>query len=123
MQFTLLLESRPKVYTLYDRALDIRLVLGYNLAIMWKPNYHISHKILQSIREIGEVLGGIKASFISEKNYTTLKYVAKELSVFASTSIEGNPLVLTDVKRILKNKPTHLQDTEKEIINYRVCLY
>lgn len=122
MQFTLLLGSRPKVYTLYDRALDIRLVLGYNLAIMWKPNYHISHKILQSIREIGEVLGGIKASFISERNYTTLKYVAKELSVFASTSIEGNPLVLTDVKRILKNKPTHLRDTEKEIINYNKAL-
>ncbi len=89
---------------------------------MWKPNYHISHKILQSIREIGEVLGGIKASFISEKNYTALKYLARELSVFASTSIEGNPLELTDVKLILKNNPTHLRDTEKEIINYNKAL-
>lgn len=89
---------------------------------MWKPNYHISHKILQSIREIGEVLGGIKASFISEKSYTTLKCAARELSVFASTSIEGNPLALTDVKRILKNKPIHIRDTEKEIINYNKAL-
>jgi Fic family protein len=89
---------------------------------MWKPNYHISHKILGSIREIGEILGGIKALFVSEKTYTSLKYVARELSVFASTSIEGNPLALTDVKRILKNKPLHLRDTEKEIINYNKAL-
>jgi Fic family protein len=89
---------------------------------MWKPNYHISHKILSSIREIGEVLGAIKASFISENTYSTLKYAARELSVFASTSIEGNPLALTDVKRILKNNPAVLRDTEKEIINYNKAL-
>ena len=67
-------------------------------------------------------MGGIKASSIQDKVYTILKYTARELSVFASTSIEGNPLALTDVKLILKNKPTHLRDTEREIVNYNKAL-
>jgi Fic family protein len=103
-------------------ALDIWLLFGYDLAMMWQPNYHISHKILQAIREVGEVLGGIKANFVSEKKYQALKYAARELSVFASTSIEGNPLALTDVKHLLKNSPTNLRDTEKEIVNYNKAL-
>lgn len=59
---------------------------------------------------------------LSQKRFILhIKYVARKLSVFASNSIEG-PLALTDVKRILKNKPTHLRDTEKEIINYNKAL-
>jgi len=43
---------------------------------------------------------------------------AREISAFSSTSIEGNPLPLTDVKRILKNKPEYIRDSEKEVLNY-----
>ncbi len=89
---------------------------------MWKPNYQISHKVLQAIRAIGELLGGIKANSISEKHYSSLKYADRELSVFASTSIEGNPLALTEVRSLLKNHPINLRDTEKEIINYNKAL-
>jgi Fic family protein len=41
---------------------------------------------------------------------------------FASTSIEGNPLPLTEVKKILKSKPTNIRDSEKEVLNYNQAL-
>ncbi len=47
---------------------------------------------------------------------------AREISAFSSTSIEGNPLPLTDVKRILKNRPENVRDSEKEVLNYNKAL-
>jgi Fic family protein len=47
---------------------------------------------------------------------------AREISAYSSTSIEGNPLPLTDVKRILKNKPENARDSEKEVLNYNKAL-
>ncbi len=44
------------------------------------------------------------------------------VSAFASTSIEGNPLRLTDVKQILKQTPSHIRDTEREVLNYNKAL-
>jgi Fic family protein len=44
------------------------------------------------------------------------------ISAHASTSIEGNPIPLTDVRKILKNTPAHIRDTEKEILNYNKAL-
>ncbi|KKR13627.1 MAG: Fic family protein [Candidatus Falkowbacteria bacterium GW2011_GWA2_39_24] len=51
-----------------------------------------------------------------------LEKKAREISAFSSTSIEGNPLPLTDVKRILQNKPEHIRDSEKEVLNYNKAL-
>jgi Fic family protein len=47
---------------------------------------------------------------------------ARIVSSFASTSIEGNPLPLTDVKIILKNKPENVKNSEQEVINYNEAL-
>jgi Fic family protein len=47
---------------------------------------------------------------------------AREVSAYSSTSIEGNPLHLTDVKRILKNRPETIRDSEKEVLNYNKAL-
>ena len=44
------------------------------------------------------------------------------ISAYASNSIEGNPIPLTDVRKILKSTPLHIRDTEKEIINYNKAL-
>ncbi|MHB8280763.1 MAG: Fic family protein [Candidatus Humimicrobiaceae bacterium] len=51
-----------------------------------------------------------------------LERSAREISTYASTSIEGNPLPLTDVKRILKNQPQDLRNSEQEVINYNKAL-
>ena len=74
------------------------------------------------MRQISEVLGEIKASNLPAGTLAKLEHNAKALSIFASTSIEGNPLPLTDVKRILKKQPVNLRDTEREIINYNNAL-
>lgn len=47
---------------------------------------------------------------------------ARSLSTHASTSIEGNPLPLTEVRAILKSRPQNLRDTEREVLNYNTVL-
>lgn len=88
----------------------------------WKPSYIITDKLLFSIREIGEAIGEIKRFNITGKALAKLELDARELSSYASTSIEGNPLPLTDVKRLLKSKKTYVRDTEREVLNYNKAL-
>ncbi|MDO8570277.1 MAG: Fic family protein [Candidatus Daviesbacteria bacterium] len=51
-----------------------------------------------------------------------LEKIARAVSTYASTSIEGNPLPLTEVKKILKSKPTYIRDSEREVLNYNQAL-
>lgn len=88
----------------------------------WKPQYTISNKLLLTIREIGESIGEIKAQHLTHTTLAKLGLNARELSSYASTSIEGNPLPLTDVKRLLKNSKESIRDTEREVINYNNAL-
>ena len=89
---------------------------------MWTPKYIISNQLLRTSLAIGETLGTIKAHAMSGQRLDTLLLEARALSTFASTSIEGNPLPLTDVRRLLKNAPAQVRDTEREILNYNRAL-
>jgi len=86
----------------------------------WIPKYTISNRLLLTIREIGESLGEIKSYRLSDQDLTRLEIEARELSSYASTSIEGNPLPLTDVKRLLKANKENVRDTEREVLNYNI---
>lgn len=97
---------------------NLRLVCGTG----WSPQYTITDKLLLTIREIGESIGEIKSFNLTEKALAKLELDARELSSYASTSIEGNPLPLTDVKRLLKTKTAHIRDTEREVLNYNQAL-
>ena len=88
----------------------------------WKPKYTITDRLLLTIREIGESLGEIKSLSLSDQALAQLELDARELSSYASTSIEGNPLPLTDVKRLLKTKKETIRDTEREVLNYNEVL-
>lgn len=88
----------------------------------WIPQYTISNKLLSTIREIGESLGELRSFHLSDQDLAKLVIEARELSSYASTSIEGNPLPLTDVKRLLKTQKTHVRDTEREVLNYNKAL-
>jgi len=88
----------------------------------WKPKYTISDQLLTTIREIGESIGEIKAQQLNEQTLAKLEIDARELSAHASTSIEGNPLPLTDVKRLLKSQKDYVRDTEREVLNYNSAL-
>lgn len=88
----------------------------------WTPKYTISNKLLSTIREIGESLGELKSFHLSDQDLAKLEIEARELSSYASTSIEGNPLPLTDVKRLLKTQKENVRDTEREVLNYNKAL-
>ena len=89
---------------------------------MWSPKYQINDKLLSFNRQIGERLNRLRNLNVSNQELIKLQIQARNLSTFASTSIEGNPLLLTDVRRLLKNQPKNLRDTEREIINYNEAL-
>ena len=88
----------------------------------WQPRYTITNTLLVTVRRIGEAMGEIRASGMTQADIAKLEYQARELSSYASTSIEGNPLPLTDVKRLLKKAPDHVRDTEREVLNYNRAL-
>ncbi len=88
----------------------------------WYPEYTISNKFLLTIREIGESIGEIKGLHLTDTALAKLELNARELSSYASTSIEGNPLALTDVKRLLKTRKESVRDTEREVLNYNSVL-
>lgn len=88
----------------------------------WKPTYTVTDKLLRTIRATGEALGELRALHPAGKTLAELAVDARELSAYASTSIEGNPLGLTDVKRILKTRTQTAGDTEREVLNYNTAL-
>jgi len=88
----------------------------------WSPRYTISPRLLKTIRTIGETYTAIGTAPLSQPALAKLVTTARSLSSFASTSIEGNPLPLTDVKRLLKQSPTQIRDTEREVLNYNRAL-
>lgn len=89
---------------------------------MLRLNYTITSNILYNIKKI--------ATLVSELNHLAFPSIvlmeferrANSLSAFASTSIEGNPLPLTEVKRILKSHPKNIRDSEREVLNYNEAL-
>ncbi|MDA3802421.1 MAG: Fic family protein [Patescibacteria group bacterium] len=89
---------------------------------MFNPKYTISNKLLANIKRIAGLIVDLNNRRFSDVVLTELKIRARVMSVFSSTSIEGNPLPLIDVKRILKNKPEYVRDSEKEILNYNKAL-
>jgi len=89
---------------------------------MFLPKYIIRNRLLKTIREIGETLTIINARRLSAPVLARLTLEARSLSSYASTSIEGNPLPLTDVKRLIKQSPKQIRDTEREVLNYNQAL-
>ncbi|MBD3366487.1 hypothetical protein GF360_04090 [candidate division WWE3 bacterium] len=88
----------------------------------YTPKYTVTPKLLDNIKQITK----IKTELNNKRFPTTIKMhlekSAVSLSVHSSTSIEGNPLPLTEVKKILKSKPKHARDSEKEVLNYNDAL-
>lgn len=88
----------------------------------WSPQYTISNELLLTIRVIGESIGELRTRHLTHATLAKLELNARELSSYASTSIEGNPLPLTDVKRLLKTSKESIRDTEREVLNYNHAL-
>ncbi len=89
---------------------------------MFKPNYRISPFLLERIKEITLLVHMLNQRLVSDVVLVQMQAEARAVSTYASTSIEGNPLPLTQVKRLLKNQPKQLRDSEREVVNYNEVL-
>lgn len=89
---------------------------------MFKPIYEITNKLLFNIKKISTTVFELNNKRFSEIFLYELERRAREISAHTSTSIEGNPLSLTDVKQILKTQPEYLKNSEQEVINYNEAL-
>jgi len=89
---------------------------------MFKPKYTITNKLLSNIKYITLLVEGLNNQRFPKLVLMDFEKKAREVSAFASTSIEGNPLPLTEVKKVLKNKPKYIRDSEREVINYDEAL-
>ncbi|HLB32396.1 MAG TPA: Fic family protein [Patescibacteria group bacterium] len=89
---------------------------------MFEPKFDITPKLLDNIKKIGVIIADLNNRHFSKLTLVKLEKAAREISSHSSTSIEGNPLPLTEVKKIIKNKPENLRDSEKEVVNYNRAL-
>jgi len=89
---------------------------------MFSPKYIITDSLLASIKHINFLVNELNNRRFPNVVLLELERIAREVSSYASTSIEGNPLPLTEVKKILKSKPEHIRDSEKEVLNYNQAL-
>ena len=77
----------------------------YKEANMFEPKFNITSKLLGNIKRIGVIVADLNNRHFSKLTLVKLEKTAREVSAHSSTSIEGNPLPLTDVKKIIKNRP------------------
>jgi Fic family protein len=89
---------------------------------MFKPTFSISPKLLRDIKSITLLVHELNKRVVPEVVLVEQLAEARSLSTYASTSIEGNPLPLTDVKRLLKSSPAELRRSEQEVVNYNRVL-
>jgi Fic family protein len=89
---------------------------------MFRPIYSLHTELLNNIVKIKNIIASLNEQKFSSVVLAEFEKDSFAVSAFASTSIEGNPLPLTDVKKLLKNKPEHVRDTEKEVLNYNAAL-
>lgn len=89
---------------------------------MFQPLYTITDRLLANIKRINSLVNELNNRRFPHVILVELEKTARAVSTYASTSIEGNPLPLTEVKKILKSKPTHIRDSEREVLNYNQAL-
>jgi len=86
------------------------------------PRYTITGRLLANIKRITFLVAELNNRRFPHIILLEMERTAREVSSFSSTSIEGNPLPLTEVKKILKSKPANIRDSEKEVLNYNQAL-
>ena len=89
---------------------------------MFNPRFTITQKLLENIKRIAVLIAELNNKSFPNTILLEMEKTARAISSHSSTSIEGNPLPLTEVKRILKNKPENIRDTEQEVLNYNRAL-
>ncbi len=89
---------------------------------MFKPRYKVTNALLANIKRISALVTELNYREYPQTVLAEFEKNANAISAHSSTSIEGNPLPLTDVKHLIKTQPKNIRDTEKEVINYNQAL-
>ena len=89
---------------------------------MFQPRYIITPKLLDRIKRITLLIHDLNALHLSDVALAQMQTEARVMSAYTSTSIEGNPLPLTEVRRLLKNHPDQVRSSELEVLNYNQAL-
>jgi Fic family protein len=89
---------------------------------MFEPKYQLHTDLLNNIVRIKNLITELNNQKLPELVRAQFEKDSYAISAHASTSIEGNPLPLTDVRKILKSTPAHIRDTEREVLNYNQAL-
>src|SRR3989338_1586103 len=89
---------------------------------MFQPKFNISDLLLSNIKQITIFTTELNRQSFSKTVLASFEKKANAISAHTSTSIEGNPLPLTEVKRLLKSRPENIRDTEREVLNYNRIL-
>ena len=89
---------------------------------MFYPRYAITDQLLANIKRINALVNEMNNKRFPHVVLLELERSAREVSTYASTSIEGNLIPLTEVKKVLKSKPAHVRESEKGILNYNQAL-
>lgn len=89
---------------------------------MFIPKYIITDLLLSNITRINTLVRDLNDRRLPKVVLLEFEKTAREVSTYASNSIEGNPLPLTEVKKVLKSKPENIRDSEKEVVNYNHAL-
>lgn len=84
--------------------------------------YQITDKLLSLIRQIATTLAELDHLRLSGPVLYELEKVGTITSAYSSTSIEGNSLPITEVKKLLKSIPRNLRDSEREVVNYNAAI-
>ena len=85
---------------------------------MFKPQFRYTNKIVNYIAEIASAKEIISNAKIIPLYDTKLKQDALIKSSHYSTSIEGNPLNLEEVKTLINNNQKPTTKAEQEVLNY-----
>ncbi|MBI4652056.1 Fic family protein [Candidatus Desantisbacteria bacterium] len=93
-----------------------------NSTVPFNPLYSITPNLLDSIKRISAQIALLNTRRFPKIIMAEFERHAREISAFSSTSIEGNPLPLTEVRRILKNLPHNITNSQKEVANYNDAL-
>ncbi len=88
----------------------------------FEPKFTITNQLLANITRVHALVAQISERRFPSVVVFEFERTARAVSAYASTSIEGNPLPLTEVKKILKNQPDHVRDSEREVLNYNAAL-
>lgn len=88
----------------------------------FNPTYTIPPPLLEAIKRITLLIHQLNQRTFPEIVLMQLQAEARAMSTYASTSIEGNPLPLTEVKRLLKQNPGRVRQSEQEVLNYNRIL-